>query len=55
MEDAGGRRASVFSRLTYEEVGVCCLEALSAMQCHRRAWKLARGTMPVADVILDPG
>ena len=49
--DDNARRVAVFPHFTYEEMGVFRLEVLAALQRHRRAWRIPRGEVPVADAL----
>lgn len=51
MDDFGGHRVPVFDRFTYDEIGAFKREALNAAQRHRRRWRMARGIVPVVDML----
>lgn len=52
MEDVVGRGAPVFACFTYDEVGAFKHEALNTVHGHHRGWKMARGTVPVANILV---
>lgn len=43
--DAGHQSLSVLLKV------VCMHEALNAMRQHRRGWRMAKGTVPVAEIL----
>lgn len=51
MEDLCRRQVPVFLCFTYDRVGVFKHEALNTVCQHWRGWRMAKGVVPVADIL----
>lgn len=51
IDNFGGCCTAVFTWFTYDEVGAFRHEALNTVQRLRQRWMMARGAIPIADMI----